>query len=172
MRACLCVTSDVVPDSLQGHLFHVLTYFRYRFGSIQLHAPLHLFPKRNLTRTFDQSRILLQVRVFILNRIPFYQIPCNTKYFQPPFISNNAVARGTKGLPHSSLYSRYNLSYSLSLSPLFFPSPSTPQQATDTKCRVISPLLCRKCSLCPNPFWKQRNICIITYSQPKIVNSC
>jgi hypothetical protein len=39
------------------------------------------------------------------------------------------------------------------------------------KCRVISPLLCRKCSLCPNPFCKQRNICTITYSQPKIVNS-
>ena len=25
---------------------------------------------------------------------------------------------------------------------------------------------------CPNPFWKQRSICNVTYSQPKIVNSC
>jgi len=88
---------------------------------------LHLFPKRNLIRTFDQSRILLRVRIFTQTRIPLYQIPCNTKYFQPPFISNKAVAR--ERLPHSSLYWRCKFSFfSFTLSfvfPFSLPTPAS-----------------------------------------------
>jgi len=91
--------------------YKIQTPGNYPEGSIQ---PLHLFLKRNLTRTFEQTRIHVHVRVFMQTCTSFYQIPCNTKYFHPPFISNNAVARGNKGLPHSSLYSYYKLSFSLS----------------------------------------------------------